>query len=459
MTTALSAQDAASTPAETAQLAGTVTDSTLGQPLRFAEVQIVSATSRELVRRTTSDSLGRFVIAGLPADAYLVGFQHARLDSLMLDSPVRTVMLPAGASVNVTLWIPPVSALYAVWCTDGAGTRMSSAADAAPAVFLGRVRAADGRPPAESARVEVSWLDVVIGRRGATSEPQSHSVQVGADGGFVVCDLPSEAVLAVRTVVGETTPGSVELEIPASGVLVRDLDVAVDGQRALHGRVSSADSLPIPSARVRVAGTTDITLTDANGRFVIPSASFGTQTLEVVAIGYLPRRLVVDVAPARADTVHVVMQSSRNQLARVSITAESWRAGFEARRARSYGQFLDEDAIRRKRPMMIADVFHGLSSVMITRSGSFGDSLKVRATLSTTVCSPSVFLDGKRVLVATSDLDALLAVDELVAVEVYAQPAEVPLQFHSLPFCGAIILWSRAGRSATTMPPRILETL
>ncbi len=434
----------------TANLSGRVFDYTVRAPLQGATVQLVSSTSLEVVRRTTSNDLGRFDMADLPAGSYLIGFEHPRLDSLLLDAPVSPLVLQAGDRAELTLAIPAVEALYDAWCGDAprSATGASGSAAAAEAgVLLGRARTPDGRPLADSTRLEVSWRDVVVGPRGVSSDIQLRIVPVGMGGTFAACNLPPDGALSVQIIAGTDSSGMVELDVPATRLLVRDLFLGTGtSQQLLVGRVSAPDSQPVASARVRIAGTTDIALTNQRGVFTLSNAPLGSQTLEVVAIGYEPRRLPVDIVAGTPDTVRVAMISTSNRLERVSVTANSWRAGFDQRRTRSYGQFMDEEEIRRKKPVMIADVFQGVSSVIREPTGSFSSGLKVRATRKNSACTPTVFLDGERVLVQSNDLDALLTVDDLVAVEVYAQPAEVPMQFHSLPFCGAIILWTRKGR-------------
>lgn len=440
------ADTAAADTAALAGIAGRVFDLSIGRPLANAAVQLVSATSLAVVRRDTSDGLGRFDMADVPAGSYLVGFTHPRLDSLLLDSPVVSALtLVAGQRSQVTLAVPSLEAIYSAWCGEverPVARASTSSTPPAPGIFLGRVRASAGLPLPDSTHVEVSWMDVLVGRGGATSEPQSSVMPVSAEGSFAVCGLPPEAVLNVRAFAGSATSGTIEIEVPSNRLLLRSLQLPVGpaSTGALRGTVVSGENAPISGARVRVAGSAAISLTDAAGRFVIADAPLGTQTLEAVAIGYSPRGIALDIAGGGSDTARLVLQSTRNQLESVTITADSWRAGFENRRSRRYGQFLDAEAIRRKQPQYIADVLQAVPSITTTATGAFGREIFVRG------CKPTVFIDGKRAFVQTFDLDAVVAVDSLMAVEVYDVPDMIPFDFHAEPGCGAIVLWTRKGR-------------
>ena len=442
------------------RIAGTVMDSTAGRALAGADVQLITFADRTLLGRRTSDSLGAFTFRDVPPGEYLVGFQHPKLDSLHLQAPVVRVMLAEGAQLELTLAIPGVRGVYAAWCVSEASGAAGGSPSGDDAIFLGHARDAGGRPLDGDATVAVSWLDLLVGRDGTIADPQERVVPVGAGGRFVVCGLPPGATLAVHVRRGTAASETVELEVPEGGLLVRDVftTLAVDADARggagvvesvartarVRGRVSTPDGVPIPRARVRVAGAPGEVRTDEAGRFTLPRASLGTSMLEVAAIGYVPRRLPIDVTTAGADSLRITLVAMRNELTAVRVTAESWRTGFAERSRRGAGTFLDEEAIRRQAPFVVADALRRVPGIRIAPTGSFSPALYLKYGRKT--CTPSIFIDGRRVTVATSDLDAVLALDDLVAVEVYAQPGEVPVQFHSDAFCGAILFWRRAGR-------------
>jgi hypothetical protein len=58
-------------------------------------------------------------------------------------------------------------------------------------------------------------------------------------------------------------------------------------------------------------------------------------------------------------------------------------------------------------------------------------------------CTPPVFLDGIPVM-SDGDLDALVLLRDVEAVEVYRGSAELPLQYGgSNGACGAIVIWTK----------------
>src|SRR5436305_1062546 len=70
--------------ADTTTVHGTVFDSLAMSPLAGASVQMAPADSSTAPSHyvATSDSAGRFVIPGVPAGRYVIGFYHAALDTL-----------------------------------------------------------------------------------------------------------------------------------------------------------------------------------------------------------------------------------------------------------------------------------------------------------------------------------------------------------------------------------------
>src|SRR5213076_2454787 len=70
---------------QVARLRGLVYDSVAALPLAGAHVEIVNANDRSrILFRTTSDSLGRFVLDSVARGRYIAGFIHPMLDSLGL---------------------------------------------------------------------------------------------------------------------------------------------------------------------------------------------------------------------------------------------------------------------------------------------------------------------------------------------------------------------------------------
>jgi hypothetical protein len=296
-------------------------------------------------------------------------------------------------------------------------------------------------------------------------------------GAFVVCGIPMSARIVVQSAFGQDSSGVVELDVPANGLLRRDLWVgtaqrdtaalltaadsaAADsaagfavsggllrGPGVLRGLVQSAQMVPVAGAIVRVRGSVASTATDASGVFTLGDVPTGTHALEVIAVGFQPYTVAVDVGTlttAKALTI---------QLAPVDVTLDTqrvfadrkrevWREGFESRRKMGMGRFVDASAIDRRNPMLVADVLRMLPSLTI-RDGQFLSQSTVLMRSTGGYCAPNFVIDGMRVPLNGMSIEMLVSAQELVAIEVYRSAILTPAEFGpSGPGgCGTIVFW------------------
>ncbi len=448
-----------------AQVSGLVYDSIAAAPLSNALVQLVSETDRSIAVSTLSDSLGRFAFASVAQGRYVIGFAHQKLDSLLLRPTVQRVIVDGvGNSVRISLSVPSWRTLSAAYC-GLPGQRAE-----ATAIMLGRLRTASGAPIVSDHRaVRARWRDVFIDGSGVRSVADSTSFALQTSDEFALCGLPLESSVTVQAWLNADSTGAVELEVPASGVLLRDLVVATperlhsagadapdtaraDSETPRARRRSTAtvqtigyvrDTAGAAIARATVAGPgrDAATRTDSSGRFTLSHAPAGTQTLEVRALGYIPRRIIVDLPDTSSAIAPIVLSRVTNLLSTVPVTARRSFAGFEARRRNGVGLFLDADAIRQRNPWDAADILRQLPGVVIGKRTSF--SAKILTKFGKQSCEPSIWIDGVELLSKSKDLDAFVSVESIRAVEVFNFPAEVPRDFAGDPFCGAILFWTR----------------
>ena len=85
---------------------GTVVDSTTGEPLAGAYIQMVLESRPTQGRTATADSLGAFAFPAVPPGRYVVGFIHPALDALRIEPPARVVDVAEGAPARVALATP-----------------------------------------------------------------------------------------------------------------------------------------------------------------------------------------------------------------------------------------------------------------------------------------------------------------------------------------------------------------
>jgi len=421
-----------------ATIAGMVFDSLASQPLPNALVQLVTKANPSEVRSVRSDTTGRFAFDSVAIGQYLIGFLHPKLDSLLLRPPVTSVDIEQPqAAIIVALGIPSATALAALFCGPTAPSEHPLG------LMLGRLRASDGSPvDSGQGVVRARWRTLRVDDTGVRARVDSTTYSLRVSPDFVLCGLPHEGPFTTQAWLGADSSGVVELEVPVDGILRRDLFVSAGLRRGqMVGFVRDPTGGGVERAQVAAAENYVATVTDSSGRFVLPRLALGTQSIDVRALGYLPRRLVVDIVDGGFEPERIVLQRPPPTLRAVTVRAVRSYAGFEVRRTSGVGLFLDEAAITRRKPFIFADIMRSLPNVVVLPVKSF--SAKFYTRFGRRKCEPSVWVDGVELLSGTQDLDAFVDVSKVRAVEVYSSPAEVPAGFAGDPLCGAVIIWTR----------------
>lgn len=448
--------------APNATVRGTVRDSIADAPLAGAVVQLVPADSMPRDARTTvSDSLGRFSFDRVAAGHYMLGFFHPMLDSLGIEPPTRALDVDGRRPVSADLAIPSPSAIRTAIC----GTTVVSPSDA---VVVGFVRDARSREPVANASVVGEWLEISI-RRGAVGHQVPRLVATtGANGWFALCGVPSPGTILVVASHGADTTDVIELNVPANGLLHRELFVGqsrtlvIDdtttsttrrvhaGDASLSGRVvASADGLPVAGAQVGIVDGPQ-TRTNARGEWTLAGAPRGTRMLEVHALGYYPGRQPVDVVGGAAP-VQVMLSTMRTELDTVKVNARRLAGGrstgFEQRQRSGIGHYLSAADIERRQPTFTSSLFASLPGVRLDRSdlsvGELGTpGILIRGPVAEW-CSPTMYIDGHPMLGLTADdLDSFVRPSEITGIEVYSG-ATTPPEFQiGMSGCGTILIWT-----------------
>ena len=94
----------------------------------------------------------------------------------------------------------------------------------------------------------------------------------------------------------------------------------------------------------------------------------------------------------------------------------------------------------------MSDLLRMSPGVHISRGQGFGDRVLMRGTGFSAYCSPTVFLDGMRVFNDDGNLDAIVNVQDVRAVEVYSRGGSAPVEFQTLEGCGALVVWTGGRR-------------
>ena len=448
------AAQAAGTPGRSV-VAGIVYDSIANAPLAGATVQVVAADDAARTWSARTDSAGAYRVTGLAPGRYYVGFHHPRLDVLGLREPVRLLEVGGGAPPAGDLAIPSGTSLVNALCDP-------SPADPSGMV-LGRVRDAGAGTALAGAEVVVMWVETRIDDTGRQAVRRQQAVPVGEDGRYAVCGVPTDVEVAVLAQHGDDASGLVPVPIPPRSVGVAELTVGrgaaavVDsaaaaagvaarrGTARLAGTVYFATGAPMDGVTVLVHGTLARDTTGRGGQFDFPGLPAGSHTLLVHAMGYEPRRIPVQLASGRTDSVSVMLGERTPRVERVTIAGSrerSAREGFDRRRARGLGFALDGAEIAARAPRSVAHLLRAIPDVRVDLN-LFDESILLRG------CAPHVWLDGAYLRGGARDVSYLVDPRQLVAVEVYATLDRTPRDFVRIGSattmggnCGTVLLWT-----------------
>lgn len=444
-----------------ANVRGTVFDSLALSPLPSATVQFVAATDPSRIRSTQSDSLGQYRIDSLPTGIYLIGFIHDRVDQLGLDGAAMQVNIPEPGEVELQLSLPSHRIYAALKCTEAAN-------DAVPGLFVGRVRTADGSSLEGVARVRVQYTETTVSSAGIERRRPLKVVEASSTGLFTVCGVPPDVALTTRAYAGGDSSGVVELHVPVSGVLVRDIFIGsaervtvksgagstllLKGNSVVRGVVRDSSGKPLQGARLLMPGTGAEGTSASTGQFQLENVPGGTWMLEARAVGFEPQRVVVDATSENIGSTEIVLGAFAARIDTVKVQADKWTqrmAGFEARKKLGFGHFYDEAALEKRNARTLADFLRSTPGVSINPGINNRDQVSMRGVTGTGRCIPLFFVDGVKVLVPDGVIDNVVNQPDVRALEVYPGTGGTPIEFQNREGCGSIVIWTGGRRPAS----------
>ena len=426
-------------------LRGTVTDSIRHGPLVGATVvaSLTAPDSAGGVRSYTAvtDPDGRYVIRTLPRGTYVLTVEHPWLDSTGLGVPAKRVDLVRQSTAVVDLAVPSGATIRSAYCPIAAN-------DSTIGLVAGYVKDVISELPVPGARVVFAWSDFDVDPQTARATPRERTaaVSTGRDGTFRICGLPVLRTILMQAQVGDRgATGAVELEVPASGVLVQTLrvDAGVGGSTSLAGVVrQSASGDAIAGAHVHLFGMTTDVLTAEDGSFRLSEVPFGTQSIEVTAIGFYPRRYLVDVRSTGMDRATITMLKLAAVLDSIRIMGQrsgaiTARSEFDDRSAHGAGQYITEQMITKADPLQTTDLLQQVRGFYVMGDGVYS-SRGITTLGGNRVCQPALLVDG----VPNSGSMNDIAPNAIHGIEIYASSANVPAKY-GVAGCGAILVWTR----------------
>ncbi len=451
-----------------ATIGGVVFDSLARKPLVAAVVELVNVDSLSApARHITSDTLGAFRFDGVRPGRYLIGFMHPLLDSVGVEQTPRAVTVNGlTVDVRVDLALPSPRSLRAVLC--GAAAVVDS-----QSLIIGIVRDAGTRAAVSSATVAVEWANLTLAVGGLRRSTERRTFATQETGWFALCGAPATGTVVLTAAHDADTTEALELEMPASGFLRRDLYYGVARPGAADATARVADSLTIPTGPRRtgdgrLSGTVvaadgerplagarvsirngPTTVVDAGGAFTLTGIPTGTRMLDVRAVSYAPVELPVDVVDG-GSPLRILMASLKSVLdtvkVRSTLSVNSNYDEFLKRRKHSgAGRFITAEDIARRNPIDAMDLFRSMPGVIIVRDDNQLEILAQRSpqNFSFPFCRVALFVNNNPLREPTvNDLNAYLRPNELLGVEIYDGGA-APLEFSRRNGCGVVVIWTK----------------
>mgnify|MGYP006173255217 CR=1 FL=1 len=262
-------------------------------------------------------------------------FLEARVGPLHQRPGIVALRFPARlAPQRVDLAIPSAERIR--WAVCGGPQRTQP-----NAMVVGFARDARDASAAAGVTITGEWNELTFTSNGITRSAPRLVAVTAENGWFALCGVPSAGLMTLTASRGADSSGVVEVQVPADGFLRREMYIASAplagdggtrsdpasaaravrrGDVRLSGTVRRlATGAPIAGAQVSIAEG-PMTLTDAQGEWVLPDAPPGTRMLEVRAVGLYPERLPVDVVTG-APAVHVVMKTFQAVLETINVRA------------------------------------------------------------------------------------------------------------------------------------------
>lgn len=338
------------------------------------------------------------------------------------------------------------AALLARFCGD-------TARRADLGALVGRVRGAEDDTPLAGVTVVARWNDVGVDRATGSATLTPRTVAAVSDGQarYTFCALPRYTQLIVQVQAGDRASGAMELRIADETVLVHGFSLSLRAQTdseprgtaTVLGEVVSLTGEPVKDARVNLNGGTASVVTNDTGVFVLPSLPGGSQTLIVRRIGYLPKRIAVELRPGAATPVTVVLDRTVQVLDSVRVLARRFNSQKEfleqfdqRKRASPGGVFLTEEYLARRIYSETQDIFRNIAGLSVSPDGVVSLT-RGAASLTADRCVPALFIDNIKM---ETTLD-IVRPHEIRGIEIYKSAGTVPPQYNDI--CGAIVIWTK----------------
>lgn len=211
--------------------------------------------------------------------------------------------------------------------------------------------------------------------------------------------------------------------------------------------------------------TADVTTED--GRFSVTAPDSGSFVLVASAFGYKETPAgVFELGDGGSMDVQFRIASQPMAIEGILVDVRApvmehnlVRNGYVRRLQRGLGLFITPADIERANAISAPDLFAGMPGVFVRTPGGGAHAFKgetVQLSNQAGYCTPTIYLDGVRILpeiVAENALEYLAPLATIEAVEIYRRPSEVPVEYgmidrsgmsQSSGACGILVIWTRS---------------
>lgn len=189
--------------------------------------------------------------------------------------------------------------------------------------------------------------------------------------------------------------------------------------------------------------------TGRDGRFSLRAREAGAYRVRAQVIGYRPlESSAVILAPRRDTTLELRMAAVPVQLDPVTVEAARSdflvNRGYYSRKETERGTFLDPAVVEKKasKAKLATDILLGIPGVSIVQNvPRLRTCRSVGSSNDTHPFAPRIYIDGVE---SGSDIIWSLQPNDILAVELYMGPAQIPLQYGGTNTpCGIILIWTK----------------
>ena len=219
-----------------------------------------------------------------------------------------------------------------------------------------------------------------------------------------------------------------------------------------HGRVlADSSEVPIPGVEVSLPIRGFKVTTDSLGRFRLVGIPAGQRRVTVRKLGFLPA--IADVDFPRGDSLEAdfLLSPIVTTLGEVAVTTtllERKLEPFLERRRFGIGRFMDAREIEAAPGTRLSEKIRHMPGLVVIHPRDPSQPIKIASTRASgsimqpsRVCGVAIYLDGAHAPdFRVNDIQP----GEIAAIEWYAGPSQVPMQYSGTrSTCGALLVWTK----------------